>query len=113
MKKKKQYEIWQIAKGSKFEQMLFGDEKTWDKHKLIPSADGYEKVYEGIIDASCADDKKILEILFRLFNINCPSDFKGHSVSVSDVIVLKNDSDEVSHTAYFVDAFGWKTLSNW
>ena len=105
--------VWGTFCGPCIEEMLFGDKKTWDKHKLIPSADGYEKVYEGIIVASCADDKKILEILFRLFNINCLSDFKGHSVSVSDVIVLKNDSDEVSHTAYFVDAFGWKTLSNW
>ena len=80
-KKKKQYEIWQIAKGSKFEQMLFGDKKTWDKHKLIPSADGYEKVYEGIIDASCVDDKKILEILFRLFNINCPRETSDKNIT--------------------------------
>ena len=45
----------------------------------------------------------VLNDLFEMFNINRPDDFKGWSLSVSDIIQL-NDK------LYFCDTFGWKEL---
>jgi hypothetical protein len=48
-----------------------------------------------------------LENLFYKFNMERPEDFKGHSLSVSDVIVVK---ERGKSTAYYVDSFGFKQL---
>ena len=59
----------------------------------------YKKVYEGEVQ----EEKNILhtlESIFEKFNLHHPSDFYGHSLSVSDVIVL----DGVS---YYCDSYGW------
>jgi len=45
----------------------------------------------------------LLNKVFEDFNMNHPADFKGHSLSVSDIVVV---DDEV----YFCDSFGWKKL---
>ena len=44
---------------------------------------------------------------FERFNIDRPEDFRGHSLSVSDVIVI-NRGAEI--TAYYVDSFGFQEL---
>ena len=48
-----------------------------------------------------------LEDIFERFNINRPNDFHGHSLSVSDVIVI-NRTAEIK--AYYVDSFGFEEL---
>lgn len=48
-----------------------------------------------------------LENIFERFNIDRPEDFRGHSLSVSDVIVI-NRGAEI--TAYYVDSFGFQEL---
>ena len=47
------------------------------------NSDIYKKVYEG--DVEC----KNLEEVYTMFNINHPAEFKGHSLSVSDVVEVK------------------------
>ena len=59
----------------------------------------YKKVYEGEVQ----EEKNILhtlESIFEKFNLHHPSDFYGHSLSVSDVVVL----DGVS---YYCDSYDW------
>lgn len=56
----------------------------------------YDKVYES--ETECT-----LEGLFEKFNINKPSDFKGRSLSMSDVVILDG-------VAYYCDAFGWEKI---
>ena len=59
----------------------------------------YKKVYEGEVQ----EEKNILhtlESIFEKFNLHHPSDFYGHSLSVSDVVVL----DGVN---YYCDSYGW------
>ncbi|UKI16673.1 MAG: YodL domain-containing protein [Ruminococcus sp.] len=46
-----------------------------------------------------------LESAFYVFNQERPEDFKGHSLSVSDVVVLDD-------TAYYVDSVGFKPLKD-
>lgn len=58
----------------------------------------YNKVYEGEITADSVVGA--LDALFEKFNLHHPDDFKGHSLSVSDVIVLDGKK-------YYCDSFGW------
>ena len=69
----------------------------------------YDKVYENSREYSADNifSDEILEELFEEFNINIPKDYKGHSLSVSDVIVL--ECDGVSK-AYYCDTFGFKEI---
>lgn len=48
-----------------------------------------------------------LEDIYRRFNIDHPEDFKGHSLSVSDVVVLHGNGAD---TAYYVDSIGFQEL---
>lgn len=48
-----------------------------------------------------------LEALFTQFNNDRPDDFFGHSLSVSDVIVISADGKD---TAYFCDSFGFTEM---
>lgn len=44
---------------------------------------------------------QILDDIFHKFNMDRPNDFKGHSLSMSDIVVLDDDN------MYFCDAYGW------
>lgn len=55
-----------------------------------PAPGNYDILYTGPI--ACAQNQSAtLENLFEIFNINRPGDFTGHSLSVSDIIALKQD----------------------
>jgi len=77
------------------------------KRGLSVDSRNYEKVYSGKIDGAGKDVDAVLEGLFEMFNINHPSDFRGHSLSVSDVIVLERNGIK---TAYFVGSFGFEKV---
>lgn len=57
----------------------------------------YDKVWEGLVDS------KSLEDVFELFNLRHPDGFKGHSMSVSDLV--ENDEGLL-----FCDSFGFKKV---
>ena len=59
----------------------------------------YKKVYEGEVP-EMFDLSMVLESIFEKFNLLHPSDFHGHSLSVSDVVAL----DGVN---YYCDSYGW------
>jgi len=48
-----------------------------------------------------------LESVYERFNLRLPSDFRGHSLSVSDVVVIHENGTD---TAHYVDSFGFKEL---
>lgn len=60
----------------------------------------YELVYRGTV----ADGTDILDRLYLKFNIDQPADFRGHSLSVSDVVVIHRSNFT---TAYYVDKIGF------
>lgn len=64
--------------------------------------DDYETVYEGEIES--IDEENALEDLFTIFNIRHPEDFKGHSLSVSDIVKLNNKY-------HYCEPFGWKQIN--
>lgn len=58
----------------------------------------YDKVYTDYVE-----DNITLDDIFEKFNINRPDDFYGHSLSVSDLIVINNK-------IFYVDRFGFVLL---
>ena len=72
-----------------------------------PSPGNYDILYTGPI--VCAQNHSAtLENLFEIFNINRPGDFTGHSLSVSDIIALKQDGVVSYH---YCDNVGFQELS--
>ena len=72
-----------------------------------PEINFYDLMYAGPLYTTADNANVICENLYMKFNIDRPEDFKGHSLSVSDVIALKRQG-EVNY--YFVDSFGFKEL---
>ncbi len=68
--------------------------------------ENYRKVYDGVIEVFIPgrSNLAILERLFEKFNIDHPKDFRGHSLSVSDIVVIEG-------LAYYCDSIGWVPLS--
>ena len=62
----------------------------------------YDKVYEYTEDVNVKDEI-YLEQVFEKFNLDRPDDFKGHSLSVSDIVKL-NDK------LYICDSFGFALI---
>lgn len=48
-----------------------------------------------------------LEAIFEKFNLDHPEDFRGHSLSVSDIVVIHQNGQ---NTAHFVDSFGYTEI---
>ena len=80
-------------------------------HNLPIDAGNYDKVYSDVIDNESAAGKKstgeVLESLYEKFNLRHPADFRGHSLSVSDVVVL-HDNGVV--TAHYCDSYGFTQI---
>ena len=71
--------------------------------KGIPvSRENYTLVYTGELAEGMS-----LEDIFTKFNIDHPADFTGHSLSVSDVVVLHQDGENTSH---YVDSVGYREV---
>ena len=72
--------------------------------------ENYELVYSGPLpDGKDVDDHTILEDLFICFNLCRPEDFYGHSLSISDVVVLSREGECRS---YYTDSFGFEQLQD-
>ena len=64
----------------------------------------YDRVYDGKLDCNS------LETIYEKFNIDHPADYKGRSLSVSDVVEIM-ESDTLNPGFYFVDCIGFKSIS--
>lgn len=93
------YEILQIKDGSNGEQYRFWGMNYVQETGLQVNVSDYESKYQGKLKPG-----ETLDTLYERFNIHRPEDFTGHSLSVSDVIVLKAGGDK---KAFYVDSFGF------
>lgn len=69
----------------------------------------YRSVWNGYEEA--ADDMDLLGYLFETFNINHPDGYRGHSMSVSDVVLVQ-DMETNEKKYYYCDSIGWKDITN-
>lgn len=68
------------------------------------NAAAYDRVYDGKMDCNS------LKNIYQKFNIDHPGDYKGRSLSVSDVVEIR-ESDTLNPGFYFVDSIGFKSIS--
>jgi len=68
-----------------------------------PNPEIYDKVYEGSVDCST------LEGVYEKFNLDHPAEFRGHSLSVSDIVEIK-DAPDTAPGFYFCDSIGFKQI---
>ena len=99
------FAIYQLKDGDETRDIRFEPYERLAKHGQQPDISNYNKVYEGnIADITEKPDLRMqLEDVFYKFNMERPDDFKGHSLSVSDVVMIKDE-------AFYVDSFGFKPL---
>ena len=96
------FSIYQIKGGDETRDLRFEpyDRLTAAGHRV--DAKNYALVYSAPLTLGTS-----LEDIYTRFNIDHPKDFKGHSLSVSDVVVLHQNGQD---TAHYVDSFGYKEV---
>lgn len=92
--------IWQLKTDVSPGRKFIGYEELMKNFGEIDS-DNYGTVYDGEIESND------LEEIYTKFNLNHPQGFKGHSLSISDVVELY---DSTSSEYYYVDRFGFKEI---
>ena len=70
--------------------------------------ENYELIYVGeLSELQEQTEGETLEAIYEKFNIDHPEDYRGHSLSVSDIVVLHQNGENSVH---FVDSFGFTGL---
>ena len=96
----KNVRIWQLKADSDFS-MRFIALDEFEQQFGPPKADNYEVIYDGSLGTNNLDE------IYEICNINHPKDYKGHSLSMSDVVELY---DENGSSFHYVDRFGFKGI---
>ena len=95
------YQIWADSPGENY---AFMNMSFIESHGMQIKKEDYKLVYVGEFLGNMS-----LDDIFERFNIDRPKDFRGHSLSVSDIVVL-NDGEKV--TAHFVDSISFEQLDS-
>ena len=96
------YAIFQIDENGKGREYLFFNMDFIQKKGMEVEGSDYSLVYGGRLG-----QQDNLNTIYEKFNINHPEGYTGHSLSVSDVVVI-NRGGQVS--AHYVDSFGFTEL---
>ena len=99
---KRLFMIYQLKDGDSTRNLRFESLEQIKKDKQLPVIENYELIYSARMKADTT-----LESIFTEFNTNRPYDFYGHSLSVSDIVVL---SDKGKNNAYYCDKASWKKV---
>ncbi len=102
------YAIYQLKNDDTVAELRFMNSDHLKVKGVEPQYDNYELVYTGALTQDGSQIEK-LEDLYRIFNIEHPQDFTGHSLSISDIVALKQ-AGVVSY--HYVDSIGYKELHN-
>lgn len=96
------YCIYQLKQGDEMHDYRFASMSELQQRGLVVTSENYEKVYE-----APKTDSDTLDSIYYKFNMEHPADFRGHSLSVSDVIVFHENGVD---TAHYVDSFGFTAV---
>ena len=96
------FSIYQLKDGDETRDYRFEPYDRLQAAGLAVDRANYELVYTApLVPGTSLDD------IFTRFNIDHPKDFKGHSLSISDVVVLHQDGKD---TAHYVDRGDFKQV---
>ena len=96
------FSIYQIKSGDETRDYRF---EPFDR--LQATGRSVDRANYDLVYTAPLDSKTTLEDIYRTFNIDYPADFKGHSLSVSDVVVLHQGGKD---TAHYCDSFGFQQV---
>ena len=96
------FSIYQIKSGDETRDYRF---EPYDR--LQATGRSVDRANYDLVYTAPLDGKTTLEDIYRTFNIDHPADFKGHSLSVSDVVVLHQGGKD---TAHYCDSFGFQQV---
>ena len=101
------FAIYQLKSGEEYRDYRFEGLERLQNAGLEVTHENYDFIYTASIADFNGSINSTLNQLYEQFNINHPAGFTGHSLSVSDIIVLKIDDVVSSH---YVDSFGFQEL---
>ena len=93
------YCIYQLKRNDETAELLFMSSNYLREHDLAVSYENYDAVYSGQLSGT-----ETLDDLYMKFNIERPQDFTGHSLSVSDIVALRQNGVVSCH---YVDSIGF------
>ena len=93
------FAIYQLKGGPETRDYRFEAYESLQEAGLAVDRQNYDLIYTAPLDG-----KTTLEDIYRTFNLDRPADFTGHSLSVSDVVVLTRSGKEEAH---YCDSFGF------
>ena len=100
--------IYQIRRGGELDAYRFMNYDYLQSKGVTPERGGYDAIYTGgFMDYGNA--RANLDMIYQRFNVDHPADFKGHSLSVSDIVALKQNGVV---SCYYVDSIGFRELPN-
>ena len=100
--------IYQIRRGGELDAYRFMNYDYLQSKGVTPERSGYDAIYTGgFMDYGNA--RTNLDMIYQRFNVDHPADFKGHSLSVSDIVALKQNGVVSCH---YVDSIGFRELPN-
>ena len=100
------FAIYQLRDNDDTARLRYMNSEYLEKKGLSVQKENYAAVYAGDLDRG-GDTQDRLNELYETFNIRRPEDFRGHSLSVSDIVALKQNGVVSCH---YVDSWGFKEL---
>ena len=96
------FSIYQLKSGNETLDYRFEPLDSIHRNGLSVKPENYELVYEAPLTT-----KDNLESIYTRFNVDRPADFTGHSLSVSDIVVLHQGGKD---TAHYCDRAGFSEV---
>ena len=96
------FSIYQLKSGNETLDYRFEPLDSIHRNGLSVKPENYELVYEAPLT-----EKDNLESIYTRFNVDRPADFTGHSLSVSDIVVLHQGGKD---TAHYCDRAGFSEV---
>ncbi|MDD2979277.1 MAG: YodL domain-containing protein [Hespellia sp.] len=96
--------IYQLKEGEELHYHRFEGLERLRNHGLKVEKKNYELIYTAPLQ-----EGQTLDDIFEQFNLFHPEDFTGHSLSVSDIVLIHKDG---VNTAQYVDSFGFQEISD-
>lgn len=96
--------IYHLDENGSGKDQLFVGMEDLQKKGITVTADQYRCVYSSLYLPN-----EDMNVIYSIFNDDPPADYKAHSLSVSDVVIMNQNGDM---KAYFVDRFGFQELTD-
>lgn len=104
------YAIYQLKHDPSTRDLRFTSMVQVEKRGRKVERQNYELMYVGKLqEVGDLEQHAILEELFARFNLDIPADFAGHSLSMSDIVALRQSGHISFH---YVDAFGFREVKD-